>query len=68
MRLNNSNSFKPRNRNEGIGVFTPGAQLLSVLPKLRMASGLQTTGKPLHEARQIVEDLIGSRDGYLGKP
>ncbi len=38
------NYFKPSYRNEGVGVFTPGAQFLCVLSKISMASGLQTTG------------------------
>ena len=44
-----SKPFKPRCRNERVGVLTPSAQFLSLLPKFSMTLGLQATGEPLHK-------------------
>jgi hypothetical protein len=65
--LSRPKSFKPRYRDEGVRVLTPLTHFLALLPEIGITPKLKTPAEPLHEESRIVEDLVRSCQGYIGK-
>src|SRR5215470_138682 len=66
--LSRPKPLKPRHRDEGVRVLTPLTHFLPLLPEFGITPKLKTPAEPLHEESRVVEDLVRSRQGYIGKP
>src|SRR5262249_41614113 len=66
--LSRPKPLKPRHRDEGVAVLTPLTHFLALLPEFGITPKLKTPGEPLDEESRVVEDLVRSCQGYIGKP